>query len=355
MKILVTGAAGFIGYHMIQKLVKTNHEIIGIDNINDYYSIDLKNSRLKKCGIQTEDISYGIKLPSSVYDNYSFIKLNLEDNNNILALFAETKFDYVIALAAQAGVRYSLQNPYSYVNSNITGFMNLLEACRYNPVKHLIYASTSSVYGLNSKMPFTETDGTDHPVSLYAATKKANEMMAHSYSHLFHIPSTGLRFFTVYGPWGRPDMALFKFTEAIINNKAIDVYNNGEMLRDFTYVSDIVENIYRLLAHPPVSNPDWDSYTANPATSSAPYRILNIGNSSPLKLTSYIEAIEKALNKKAVKNLMPLQPGDVLATHANIDALEQITQFSPKTSVIEGVKNFVDWYVDYYKVLVEEA
>lgn len=349
MKVLVTGAAGFIGYHTVERLLQENAFVVGLDNINDYYDVSLKYARLSEHGIDKEAVMYNKLVDSQTNPNYQFIKLNLEDSGNVRRLFEQHQFDYVIALAAQAGVRYSLTSPEVYVDSNIKGFMTLLEACRSYPVKHLVYASTSSVYGMNGSLPFSESDSTQHPISLYAATKKANEMMAHSYSHLFAIPTTGLRFFTVYGPWGRPDMALFKFTKAIINDEAIDVYNNGEMLRDFTYVADIVENIFRLLPKPPVINGTWDNLNPDPSDSSAPYRILNIGNNKPVKLTEYIAAIEYALGKTAVKNMLPLQPGDVLSTHASIDKLTSITGFLPQMPVKDGVKKFVDWYVNYHK------
>lgn len=350
MKILITGTAGFIGFHMANRMFSEGHEIVGLDSINNYYDVALKHKRLELAGIDAAGLEYNKLQQSSKHPNYKFIQLRLEDKDAMQQFFAEQKFDYVIALAAQAGVRYSLENPYSYIQSNVDGFMNILEGCRHNHVKHLIYASTSSVYGLNTKMPFSPSDGANHPMTLYAATKKANEMMAHSYSHLFGIPSTGLRFFTVYGTWGRPDMALFKFTKATLEGQPIDVYNNGNMTRDFTYVSDIVENIFRLLPHPPAGGSSWDSADPDPAVSSAPYRILNIGNSSPVQLMEYIEAMEAALGVQAVKNFLPMQPGDVPATYANVDDLEAITGFRPNTSVRDGVKKFIDWYLEYYQV-----
>lgn len=351
MNILVTGSAGFIGFHTVCRLLNAGQgEVTGMDNLNAYYDISLKHDRLRQLGIEPGDIRYKEIVSSKTQARYSFIQLNLEDRDAVYQLFSEKKFDCVIALAAQAGVRYSLEAPYQFVDSNIGGFMSLLEACRHFPVKHLIYASTSSVYGLNTAMPFSPQEGTQHPISLYSATKKANEMMAHSYSHLFGIPCTGLRFFTVYGPWGRPDMALFKFTKAILEDKPIDVYNNGKMTRDFTYVSDIVENICRLVSLPPLPDPGWDASHPNPATSSAPYRILNIGNSSPVPLMEYIEAIEEATGKKAQKNLLPMQPGDVPDTYADVSALESLTGFRPATTVKEGVRQFVAWYRQYYGV-----
>jgi UDP-glucuronate 4-epimerase len=354
MKVLVTGTAGFIGFHLANRMMGEDVEIIGLDSINDYYDVSLKHSRLALHGIDASQVKYGEIIKSTKYPNYSFVQLKLEDIDGMRKLFDEQKFDAVAALAAQAGVRYSLENPHSYITSNVNGFMNVLEGCRYNNVKHLVYASTSSVYGLNTAMPFKPSDSTNHPMTLYAATKKSNEMMAHSYSHLFSLPTTGLRFFTVYGPWGRPDMALFKFTKATLDGQAIDVYNNGNMVRDFTYVGDIVENIFRLLPKPPQPNKEWDSADPVSSLSSAPYRILNIGNSSPVPLLDYIEAMEDALGMKAKRNMLPMQPGDVPATYANVDDLEAITDFRPRTTVKEGVKNFIDWYKMYYKVEAAE-
>lgn len=346
MKVLVTGSAGFIGFHMVERLMKAgNIEVVGIDNINNYYDPGLKFGRLRESGIDPEAAESGKPVQSNKYQGYYFIKQDIRDREQILSLFEKHRFDIVIHLAAQAGVRYSLQAPSDYISSNVDGFMNILEASRQFPLKHLIYASTSSVYGLNTSVPFKVEHHTDHPVSLYAATKKANEMMAHSYSHLFDIPSTGLRFFTVYGPWGRPDMALFKFVSAINKGNPIEVYNYGKMKRDFTYVTDIVENIFRLMDHPPVRNNHWDSSNPNPATSSAPYRILNIGNSTPVSLTDFIEALEEALQKPAEKKMLPLQPGDVVETWADVEPLIAITGFRPQTPVKEGVKRFVEWYL----------
>lgn len=353
MNILITGTAGFIGYHMAQRLFPENARIIGLDIINNYYDPTLKYARLAQCGIAQEDIAYNKLVQSSKHPNYQFIQLDLCDKENLTALFKEQQFDYVIALAAQAGVRYSIDSPDQYISSNVTGFLNILECCRHFPVKHLIYASTSSVYGLNTAMPFDPSHSANHPISLYSATKKANEMMAHSYSHLFGVPSTGLRFFTVYGTWGRPDMALFKFAKATLAGEPIDVYNEGNMVRDFTYVSDIVENIFRLLPHPPQPNTEWDSAQPDPATSSAPYRILNIGNSAPVQLMEYINALEAALGIEVKKNLMSMQPGDVPATFADVSSLEAITHFRPSTPVKEGVRRFIEWYKEYYGV--EEA
>lgn len=333
MKFLVTGAAGFIGFHTCKRLLEAGHQVVGIDNMNDYYDVNLKQARL--------DL-----LQSSLF---SFHKVDLADREGIARLFAEEKFNRVIHLAAQAGVRYSLENPHAYADSNLIGYLNILEGCRHHKVEHLLYASSSSVYGLNRKMPFSTDDSVDHPVSLYAATKKANELMAHTYSHLYGIPTTGLRFFTVYGPWGRPDMALFKFTKAMLEGKSIDVYNYGKMKRDFTYVDDIVEAIVRVQDVIPQPNPEWTVENGSPANSSAPYRVYNIGNSSPVELMDYITALEEALGMEAEKKMMPIQPGDVLETSADTKPLYDLVGFKPQTTVNEGVKNFVDWYKEYYK------
>ncbi|MGY0284141.1 NAD-dependent epimerase [Klebsiella michiganensis] len=333
MKYLVTGAAGFIGSHVSQRLLKDGHQVTGIDNLNDYYDVNLKQARLDF-------------LQSPLF---SFHKIDLADRARMEQLFVSEKFDRVIHLAAQAGVRYSLENPHAYADSNLLGFLNILEGCRHNNVEHLLYASSSSVYGLNRKMPFSTEDSVDHPVSLYAATKKANELMAHTYSHLYGIPTTGLRFFTVYGPWGRPDMALFKFTKAMLEGKSIDVYNYGKMKRDFTYIDDIVEAVVRMQDIIPQPNPEWTVETGSPADSSAPYRVYNIGNSSPVELMDYITALEEALGMVAEKNMMPIQPGDVLETSADTRPLYDAVGFRPQTTVSQGVKNFVDWYKAYYK------
>lgn len=333
-KILITGAAGFIGFHLAKKLCENGYDVDGLDNVNDYYEVSLKEARLDILG---------------QLENFSFYKTDLQDNESIQKLFAEEQFDYVVNLAAQAGVRYSLENPHAYTGSNVQGFLNILEACRHYPVKHLIYASSSSVYGANKKMPFSTHHNVDHPVSLYAATKKANELMAHTYSNLYNIPTTGLRFFTVYGPYGRPDMALFLFTKAIIEGKPIDVFNNGEMKRDFTYVDDIVEGIVRLIPKAPAANPDWYNHP-DPATSFAPYKIYNIGNNQPVQLLDFIETLEKCLGKKAIKNFLPMQDGDVPATYADVDDLMQDVGFKPSTSIKEGIQKFVDWYLDFYQV-----
>ena len=334
MKYLVTGAAGFIGFHVSQRLLAAGHQVVGIDNLNDYYDISLKQARLDQL--------------SSV--NFQFVKMDLADTLAMAALFAEQKFDRVIHLAAQAGVRYSLENPHAYAQANLVGHLNVLEGCRHNKVQHLLYASSSSVYGLNRKMPFSTNDSVDHPVSLYAATKKANEVMSHTYSHLYGLPTTGLRFFTVYGPWGRPDMALFKFTKAMLEGKSIDVYNFGKMKRDFTYIDDIVEAIIRLQDVIPEPNSEWTVETGSPATSSAPYRVYNIGNSSPVELMDYITALEEAIGVKAEKNLMPMQPGDVLETSAETQPLYDLVGFRPQTSVKDGVRKFVHWYREFYNV-----
>ena len=355
MKILVTGTAGFIGFHLAKRLLERGDEVVGIDNINDYYDQRVKYGRLKETGIieslhDGENIDYNKILNSKKYPNYKFIKLNLEDRENLEKLFKKEKFDTVINLAAQAGVRYSLVNPYAYVDSNIVGFVNLLENCRHNDIKHLTYASSSSVYGLNETMPFSVHDNVDHPISLYAASKKSNELMAHTYSYLYNLPTTGLRFFTVYGPWGRPDMALFLFTKAIIEDKPIDVFNYGNMQRDFTYIDDIVEGVIRVNDNPPKGNPDWSGKNPDPGSSKAPYKIYNIGNNNPVKLMDFIEAIEKRLGKIAKKNMLPIQPGDVPATYADVSDLVEDLGYKPQTSVEEGVNNFIKWYREFFNV-----
>lgn len=350
MKILVTGTAGFIGFHLAKKLLGRGNVVVGLDSINDYYSTDLKFDRLKETGIAREETAYGKKVKSTTYPDYSFVRMQLEDKEGVDRLFSEEKFDRVCNLAAQAGVRYSLQNPRAYIDSNIIGFINILEACRHNQVEHLAYASSSSVYGLNESMPFSTHDNVDHPISLYAASKKSNELMAHVYSSLFGIPTTGLRFFTVYGPWGRPDMALFLFTRAILEGKPIEVFNEGNMRRDFTYVDDIVEGIVRVIDNPPESNPFWTGKHPDPATSKFPYRIYNIGNSSPVNLMDFIEAIESAIGIEAKKEMMPIQPGDVPATWADTSDLQNDLGYSPNTPVKDGVEQFVKWYREYYKV-----
>jgi len=347
-KILITGTAGFIGFHLVQKLVQQDYEITGLDNINDYYDVNLKYGRLAETGIQKDQIRDGEYVTSDTYENYRFIKMDLEDKDGMQSVFEHGKFDYVVHLAAQAGVRYSLVNPHAYINSNITGFLNILEGCRHNPVKHLIYASSSSVYGANTKMPFSTRHNVDHPVSLYAATKKSNELMAHTYSNLYSIPSTGLRFFTVYGPWGRPDMALFLFIKAISEGKSIDVYNNGEMQRDFTYIDDIISGVERLIPKPPQPDRHWNSDDPNPETSYAPYKIFNIGNNNPVKLMTFIQTIEKALGKQAELNMLPMQPGDVPATYADVNGLMEAVDFKPDTPIEKGVARFVEWYRSHY-------
>lgn len=334
MKFLVTGAAGFIGFHVADRLLAAGHQVVGIDNLNDYYDVGLKLARLELLADKPA---------------FQFIKLDLADREGMAQLFTEHQFQRVIHLGAQAGVRYSLENPLAYADSNLIGHLNVLEGCRHNKVEHLLYASSSSVYGLNRKLPFATEDSVDHPISLYAATKKANELMSHSYSHLYGLPTTGLRFFTVYGPWGRPDMALFKFTKAILAGDSIDVYNHGEMHRDFTYIDDIAESIVRLQAVIPQPNADWTVEQGSPATSSAPYHVYNIGNSSPVKLMKYISALEQALGIEARKNMLPMQPGDVLDTSADTAELYRVIGFKPETSVEEGVKRFVEWYKSFYK------
>jgi len=350
MKILVTGAAGFIGFHVVENLVKAGHEVVGLDIINDYYDVELKYGRLSVSGIQKEEIHEQARVQSNVHRNYSFVKADLADDEFLLELFNRENFEAVINLAAQAGVRYSLTNPKAYLKSNFSGFFNILEACRQHPVKHLVYASSSSVYGLNDKMPFSETDPANHPISLYAASKKSNELMAHAYSHLFKIPTTGLRFFTVYGPWGRPDMALFLFTKAIFAGLPIEVYNDGNMQRDFTYIDDIVAGIVRVMEQPAEPSAGWDSSDPDPSRSSAPYRVFNIGNSKPVKLMDFVRSIEKVAGIKANINYKPLQMGDVLATWADTSALQSAVDYLPNTPVDMGVQKFVDWYKTFYKV-----
>ena len=345
-KVLVTGAAGFIGHHLSKLLTKNDYEVVGMDNINDYYDQNLKLARLEDMAINTSKIEYNIPVKGDI----TFIKLDLQDKENMMELFKKEKFVYVVNLAAQAGVRYSLENPQSYIDNNITGFLNILEACRNYPVKHLVYASSSSVYGLSEEIPFSTSSHTDHPLAMYAASKKANEMMAHSYSHLFNIPSTGLRFFTVYGPWGRPDMALHIFTKAIVENREFEVFNYGDMSRDFTYVDDIVESVMRLLPKPPKeNNPKFNPKKPDPSKSSAPYQLFNIGNNSPVALMDYVHAIEKALGKKGKIVYKPMQPGDVSATYANVESLFDYIDFKPSTNIEDGIKAFVDKYLELSK------
>jgi UDP-glucuronate 4-epimerase len=348
MKVLVTGTAGFIGSFAAVRLAQRGDEVVGIDNINAYYDVNLKYGRLERDGIGRQTAETGQWAQSKRLPNYRFKRMDLEDRVAMEELFGKEDFDAVCHLAAQAGVRYSILNPYSYIDANVVGFIHILECCRHHKVKHLVYASSSSVYGLNEKYPFSVQDNVDHPVSLYAATKKANELMAHAYSHLYGIPTTGLRFFTVYGPWGRPDMALFLFTKAILENKPIDVFNQGNMKRDFTYIDDIVVGVVKVLDRPPEGDPSWRGREPDPSRSRAPYRLYNIGNNSPVELTAFIEAIEKALGKKAERNLLPMQPGDVPATWADVDDLVKDFGYAPTVKVEEGVQRFVKWYREFY-------
>lgn len=332
-RVLVTGAAGFIGFHLSRRLLKDGCHVTGIDNLNPYYDVKLKEARLEKL---------------TAFENFSFYKIDLSDKKSLEAIFNNTKYDVVVNLAAQAGVRYSIENPQAYVDSNIVGFVNLLECCRHNDVKHLVFASSSSVYGANTKMPFSVHNNVDHPVSLYAATKKANELMAHSYSHLYGMHCTGLRFFTVYGPWGRPDMALFLFTKAILEEKPIKVFNHGRMQRDFTYIDDIIEGVVRIMGRLPEPDPTWNGDNPDPGTSYARYKIYNIGNNNPVELMEFIGVIEKILGKKAKKEFLDLQPGDVPATYADIDDLIKDVGFKPETTIETGIKQFILWYNEYY-------
>ncbi|MDB4925250.1 NAD-dependent epimerase [Mucilaginibacter sp.] len=350
MKILITGTAGFIGFHLAKRLLERGDTVVGIDNINDYYDVTLKHARLAETGIPPAKLKYGKAVNSQKYPNYTFIKVNLLDKVELEHIFLVHKFDAVCNLAAQAGVRYSLTNPEVYVDSNIKGFLNILECCRHNKIDHLVYASSSSVYGLNKKMPFNEHDIADHPVSLYAASKKANEMMAHTYSHLFNLRTTGLRFFTVYGPWGRPDMALFIFTKAMLTGKPIEIFNNGNMKRDFTYIDDIVEGIVQVIDNPAENNKDWDALNPDPATSNAPYRIFNIGRGEPISLLDFVTEIEGRINIKAKKIFRPMQEGDVAETCADVSNLDQAVNYKPSTSVHVGVAKFTDWFNAYYKI-----
>jgi UDP-glucuronate 4-epimerase len=349
MKILVTGTAGFIGSHLADKLVARGDEVVGLDNINDYYDVRVKYGRLERAGIYEKYINYNKLVISSNNPQCKFIKLNLEDKENITKLFKKERFDAVCNLAAQAGVRYSLTNPDAYINSNIIGFINILEACRNFSVDNLSYASSSSVYGLNEKLPFSTDHNVDHPISLYAASKKSNELMAHTYSHLFGISTTGIRFFTVYGPWGRPDMALFLFVKAALGSNTIDVFNNGNMLRDFTYIDDIVEGIIRVIDHPAKIDPDWNGKEGRASTSSAPYKVYNIGNNNPVKLMDFITAIENKLEKTIDKKMMPIQAGDVPATFADVNDMVEDLDYKPTTPIQEGIDKFVDWYRDFFK------
>ena len=339
MKVLVTGSAGFIGFHTVISLLNRGDEVIGIDNLNDYYDVNLKKARLKH--IETH--------ANNLKSNFKFYKLDLSNQLEINKLFSKYSFNSVINLAAQAGVRYSTENPHAYINSNIVGFLNILESCRHHNIEHLVYASSSSVYGANGKLPFSVSDSVDHPMSLYAASKKSNELMAHSYSNLYGLPTTGLRFFTVYGPWGRPDLALFLFTKSILSGEKIDVYNEGNHIRDFTYIDDIVEGIIACLDSVPAASQDWDPMNPNPAFSFAPWKVYNIGNSKPTSLREYIEVLEKELGKTADKNYLPLQPGDVPSTAADVSSLIKDTGYSPSTSINFGIKQFVNWYLNFYK------
>lgn len=332
-KILVTGAAGFIGFHLSKRLLERGEMVVGIDNLNNYYDVRLKVARLSQL---------------EVHPNFCFFKLDLADRAGMAELFAREQFHRVVNLAAQAGVRYSIDNPHVYVDSNLVGFLNILEGCRHHSVAHLVFASSSSVYGLNTQMPFSVHHNVDHPISLYAATKKANELMAHTYAHLYGLPTTGLRFFTVYGPWGRPDMALFKFTKAVLEGEPIDVYNYGQMRRDFTYIDDIIEGVVRVLDHLPTPNPNWSSDSPDPGSSRAAYRLYNIGNHQPVELMQFIETLENFLGKTANKNLLPMQAGDVPATYAEVADLHQAVGFQPSTSIAVGIERFVEWYNSYY-------
>ncbi len=348
MKILVTGSAGFIGHNLVKKLLQRGDEVVGIDNINDYYDINLKYGRLKDLGLEQKQILEKSFTLSTKFPKHKFIKLDISNKEEMEKLFSQEKFDAVCNLAAQAGVRYSLENPHAYIQSNVVGFMNILEGCRHHGVKNLCFASSSSVYGLNQSQPFKTSDHTDHPVSLYAATKKSNEMMAHTYSHLYGISATGLRFFTVYGPWGRPDMAPMLFTDAILNNRPIKVFNHGDMSRDFTYIDDITEGVIKVIDNPATPNNKWDPKNPNPNSSSAPYKIYNIGNNKPVALMEFIQEIENKLDKEAEKNFMDMQPGDVKSTFADASGLIQELDYHPSTTISEGVELFIDWYKTFY-------
>lgn len=349
MKILITGAAGFIGYHLAKCLLERGDEVVGLDNINDYYDVNLKYARLADSGIYQDGLEYGKMVCSQLFQNYQFIKLDMTDDAQLRKLFQTCHFDVVCNLAAQAGVRYSITHPKAYVDANLVGFVNLLECCRAHSISHLVYASSSSVYGLHEEMPFSTAHSADHPVSLYAATKRSNELMAHAYSHLFQLPTTGLRFFTVYGPWGRPDMALFLFTKAILEDKQIDIYNNGLMKRDFTYIDDIVDGLERVIDSPATGNVAWDATHPDPGSSAAPYQLFNIGRGESVNLMEFITEIEGKLGCKATRNYMPMQSGDVVDTWADISELSRRMEYHPKTSVTQGIDKFVDWYLHFYQ------
>jgi UDP-glucuronate 4-epimerase len=348
MKLLITGTAGFIGFHLTRRMIDNGHTVVGLDCMNDYYDVNLKYARLAELGINRDSVVDGQMAVSQLFPALRFVKMKLEDREKLTKLFESEKFDAVCHLAAQAGVRHSITNPYVYIESNIVGFINILEACRNFSVKHLAYASSSSVYGLNAQMPFSTSHNVDHPISLYAASKKSNELMAHTYSYLYKLPTTGLRFFTVYGPWGRPDMALFIFTKAILEGKPIEVFNNGLMERDFTYIDDIVEGLVRVIDNAPKGNPDWNPILPDPSSSVVPYKIYNIGNSNPVKLLDFIEAIELATGKKSKRNYLPIQPGDVPATWADVTDLFRDLNYQPASSMVHGVNEFIKWYKNYY-------
>ena len=349
MKILVTGTAGFIGYHLTKRLAERGDQVVGFDSINDYYDVTVKYGRLTDLGFRKDTIGSGTDARSEKYRNLRFVKGDLEDAELVDRLFSTESFDRVVNLAAQAGVRYSLDHPKIYINSNIVGFLHILEACRHNNVAHLVYASSSSVYGMNTVQPFSTSHNVDHPISLYAASKKSNELMAHTYSYLFGLPTTGLRFFTVYGPWGRPDMALFLFTKAILEDREIDVFNHGKMRRDFTYIDDIVEGVVRVIDSPPKGRPEWNPAQPDPGSSSAPYKVYNIGNNNPVGLMEFIEEIEKQLGRSAKKRMLPMQAGDVPSSHAEVSDLIEDLGYQPNTPVSEGIRRFVAWYKQFFE------
>ena len=355
MKVLVTGSAGFIGYHLVKFLISRGDEVVGIDNINDYYDVNLKYGRLEESGIDRSQIANNVAMKSTKHKNYIFIKTDITDQDSLRVIYETYNFDAICNLAAQAGVRYSLTNPQAYLDANIHGFLNILECCRKFHIKNLVYASSSSVYGLNKEMPFSVNQSADHPVSLYAASKKSNELMAHAYSHLFNIPTTGLRFFTVYGPWGRPDMALFLFTKGILENKTIEVYNEGNMKRDFTYIDDIIDGIIKVLDHPAETNPNWNGYKPDLSTSKSPYRVFNIGRGQSVNLMDFISEIEKYTGITAQKSYLSLQSGDVTDTWADIESMKSAFNYNPKISVREGIEKFVQWYMDFYGSPIEQG